>query len=448
MRTATQTAPEMVADEAEIAMTRWADQAILWQLYPLGFVGADVTGNVAEPDRHLLRRLIEWLDYAVELGCSGLLLGPIFASATHGYDTIDYTKIDPRLGTDEDFDALVTACHERGLKVVLDGVFNHVASTHPAYLDVLEHGESSAFASWFVPDGDGYATFEGHEGLIVLNHQQPQITHLVTDVMTHWLGRGADGWRLDAAYAISPHFWRPIVATVYQQYPDSYLFGEMIHGDYADYVQSSGLHSVTQYELWKAIWSALNERNLFELGWALQRHAGFLQSFIPQTFIGNHDVTRIASQLRDVDLLPHALLVLATVGGIPSIYAGDEQAFRGQKYDRAGGDDEIRPPFPASPAQLSELGAENYRLHQEVLGLRRRLPWLFSAAPIEVHTANEQLVYRCEGDGEAIVVALNLADRPVTVPAPRTDAVLVGEAVLTDAHVQLPARGWAILRSF
>ncbi|MEO6958092.1 MAG: alpha-amylase family glycosyl hydrolase [Antricoccus sp.] len=429
-------------------MSGWAQQAILWQVYPLGFVGADVTGAIAQPDRHLLRGLIEWLDYAVELGCSGLLLGPIFTSATHGYDTINYTKIDPRLGTEADFDALVQACHQRGLKLVLDGVFNHVGSTYPAYLDVLKHADSSAYRDWFVADGDGYATFEGHPGLIKLNHQQPQVATYVTEVMTHWLGRGADGWRLDAAYSVPASFWAPIVATVHAEHPDAYIFGEMIHGDYAEYVQASGLDSVTQYELWKAIWSALNERNFYELSWALARHADFAQSFVPQTFIGNHDVTRIASKLSDRQLLPHALVVLVTVAGTPSIYAGDEQAFRGEKYDRAGGDDEIRPPFPATPAQLSDIGAETHRLHQELLGLRCRLPWLFKAAPIEVHTTNEQLVYRCEGAGGAIVVALNLADQPVTVPAPHTDAVLAGNAVLNGDEVQLQARGWAVLGSY
>jgi cyclomaltodextrinase len=142
---------------------------------------------------------------------------------------------------------------------------------------------------------------------------------------------------------------------------------------------ATGVDAVTQYQLWKAIWSALNDRNFFELAWALQRHNSLLENFVPQTFVGNHDVTRIASQLADDRHLPHALVIFLTCGGTPSIYAGDEQAFRGIKEHRAGGDDAIRPAFPATPADLAPFGWQIYRLHQRLIGLRRRHPWLHRA---------------------------------------------------------------------
>jgi hypothetical protein len=150
--------------------------------------------------------------------------------------------------------------------------------------------------------------------------------------------------------------------TVRTRHPDAYVFGEVIHGDYAGFVRDTGVDSVTQYELWKAIWSALNDRNLFELAWALERHNAMLDSFVPQTFIGNHDVTRIASQLLDERHLAHALVILMTCGGLPSIYAGDEQGFRGVKEHRAGGDGAIRPAFPASwsgAVRLADLPASS-----------------------------------------------------------------------------------------
>src|SRR5262249_6030213 len=153
---------------------------------------------------------------------------------------------------------------------------------------------------------------------------------------------------LDAAYAVAPSFWRRVLPRVRAAYPDARFVGEVIHGDYARIVADAGLDAVTQYELWKAVWSALNDRNFFELAAALRRHEGFLQRMVPLTFLGNHDVTRIASQLRDQRHLAHALAVLLTVGGSPSIYAGDEQAFRGVKEHRPGGDDAIRPRFPAT----------------------------------------------------------------------------------------------------
>ena len=211
----------------------WADQAIWWQVYPLGFSGAAT---------RRLRKLEDWLEYAVELGCSGLLLGPVFASETHGYDTVDHFRIDPRLGDDEDFDRLVAAAHARGLRVALDGVFNHVARSFDAPADWFRRG----------PDGT-VDTFEGHEHLVALDHSQPAVAQYVTDVLSHWLDRGVDGWRLDAAYAVPPEFWRSVVPR--GRFPDAWFFGEVIHGDYAGYVANSGLDSVTQYELWKAIWS-------------------------------------------------------------------------------------------------------------------------------------------------------------------------------------------------
>jgi glycosidase len=180
--------------------------------------------------------------------------------------------------------------------------------------------------------------------------------------MTHWLDRGAHGWRLDAAYAVPRPFWRNVLPAVRARHPDAYIFGEVIHGDYAGFVRDTGVDAVTQYELWKAIWSALNDRNLFELAWALGRHNVMLDSFVPQTFVGNHDVTRLASQLRDERHLAHALVVLMTIGGTPSIYAGDEQAFRGIKEHRAGGDDAIRPAFPATPLELAPFGWPIHRI--------------------------------------------------------------------------------------
>ena len=174
--------------------------------------------------------------------------------------------------------------------------------------------------------------------------------------MTHWLDRGADGWRLDAAYAVPPSFWAQVLPQVRERHPEAYVVGEVIHGDYARVVTESGIDAVTQYELWKAVWSSLNDGNLHELAHALGRHDGFLDTFVPLTFVGNHDVTRIASRLTDPRHLPHALAVLFTVGGTPSVYAGDEQAFTGVKEDRAGGDDAVRPPFPETPAGLAPFG--------------------------------------------------------------------------------------------
>ncbi len=153
----------------------------------------------------------------------------------------------------------------------------------------------------------------------------------------------------------------------------------MIHGDYAAFVDGSGVDSVTQYELWKAIWSSLNDGNFHELDWALQRHNDFLSRFAPLTFVGNHDVTRIASKLERSEQVAHALVLLFTTGGVPAVYAGDELGYRGVKEERAGGDDAVRPKFGTPPVPLDAAGRETWNLHQYLIGLRRRNPWLFDA---------------------------------------------------------------------
>jgi glycosidase len=445
-------------------MPSWPDRTIWWHLHPISFTGAD-RGAPSATGR--LARIEGWLDYVIDLGGNGLALGPVFASESHGYDTVDHWRIDPRLGSDADFDHLVAQCRARGIHVLLDGVFNHVGRGHPAFADVLAHGRASRYASWFRLDsGRGLepAVFEGHRNLVALNHREPEVAAYVTDVMRHWLARGASGWRLDAAYAVPPEFWRTVLPAVRRDHPGAWFAGEFIHGDYAAAVREGGLDSVTQYELWKAIWSSLNDRNFFELAWALDRHNGFAAGFLPLTFVGNHDVTRLASKLNQPAHLAHALAILFTVAGTPSVYAGDEQAFRGVKYDRADGDAEIRPEFPASPAHLAQGGWPTYRLHQALIALRRRHPWLARARTEVLHLDNTSLAYRATPpagpapeavppagpapDGcPGLVVLLNAADRPVTFSLedlpPRR--VLSSDDELP--HAQLAPHGWAILDS-
>jgi cyclomaltodextrinase / maltogenic alpha-amylase / neopullulanase len=437
-------------------MPAWAEHSILWQIYPLGFTGAEAVTHQG-PVHHRLGQIAAWLDYAVELGASGLLLGPIFASSTHGYDTTDYFSIDPRLGDEADFKSLVEAAHRRGLRVVLDGVFNHVGRDFPAFRRAIAGGERAAETSWFRitwPDKSSaaepdYATFEGHRQLVSLNHAEPAVADFIVRIMNHWLARGADGWRLDAAYAVPRQFWAEVLPRVRAQHPDAYIFGEVIHGDYAGFVRDTGVDAITQYELWKAIWSALNDRNFFELSHALSRHAVLLDSFVPLTFIGNHDVTRIASQLVDARHLSHALVVLLMCGGTPSIYYGDEHAFRGVKEHRAGGDDAIRPAFPVSPAGLAPFGWPIYRLHQQLIGLRHRHPWLHRAKTRNVDLANTHFVFDSFHEQHCLRIALNIGDAAVDCPISDGDGILAGDGAIkkagAGARIALAPHGWAVL---
>ncbi|HEX5143033.1 MAG TPA: alpha-amylase family protein [Mycobacterium sp.] len=425
----------------------WVRHAIWWHVYPLGFVGAFPTVGAPATGQHRLRRVTEWLDHAVTLGASGIALGPVFASRTHGYDTTDHRSIDPRLGDNADFDDLVAQARGRGLRILLDGVFNHVGTDFAKYREAIS-GDAGA-QRWFRGRPGRFHTFEGHGDLITLNHDNPEVVDYVAGVMNHWLDRGVDGWRLDAAYAVPERFWAQVLPRVRAPHPDAWIVAEVIHGDYTRMVTDAGFDSVTQYELWKATWSALNDGNFYELDHALKRHSGFLKTFVPQTFIGNHDVTRIASQLTDPRHVAHALVLLMTIGGVPTVYAGDEFGLRGVKEERFGGDDAVRPEFGPPPMPVDDNGARLFALYQFLIGLRRRHPWLHTARTSAVTLENRQYLYETRAGAERLMVALNADDAPMTASLPGLATLLAG----TDAppeqvvdRVAVPAHGWQILR--
>ena len=454
-----------MADEADRHVEPgWVQHAVFWQVYPLGFVGAEPQNpRYSDPVgsttiHHRLPAIAAWLDRAVELGSSGLLLGPVFESESHGYDTVDYFRVDPRLGDRDDLIALFTAAHDRGLRVLLDGVFNHVGRRFPQFAAVVEHGPGAPEEEWFQvswPAGAGagqeprYDDFEGHGQLVTLNHDSPAVADLVVDVMCHWLDAGADGWRLDAAYAVPLSFWADVSGRVRERHPDAYLVGEVIHGDYPSFVTEGGLDSVTQYELWKAVRNSIVEKNLYELAWSLKRHAEFLQTFAPLTFLGNHDVTRIASAV-PAEHLGHAVALLCCLGGTPTVYYGDELGWEAVKEDRFGGDDAIRPAFGDPGGALSERESLVLDLHRELIGFRRRHAWLHRASTTTPSLDNEYAVFLTAHDGQWIALALNLSAAEQELPVPGAVEVMAGAGRLAEAGsdaaaITLEPHGWAVV---
>jgi glycosidase len=436
-------------------MSDWIRHALWWQVYPLGATGAErqaLPEGAAPVPR--LTQLQAWLPHLVGLGCNGLALGPVFESSTHGYDTVDHLRVDRRLGTEQDLTDLVDACHATGVRVLLDGVFNHVGRDFPRFREVREHGPAAAAASWFDidadaegPDGFGYRDFEGHSALVALDHGNPEVADHVARVMTYWCDRGVDAWRLDAAYAVPPAFWREVLPRVRERHPDVWVVGEVLHGDYAGYVAASGIDSVTQYELWKAVWSALNDRNLFELAHALARHAEMVATFLPQTFVGNHDVTRLASRLADPRHLPLALALLFTLPGVPTVYYGDEFRLRGVKEDREGGDDAVRPRLPENDAPPGPEAAAVADLHRLLIGVRRRHPWLVDATIMTPDVlTNEVLAVRLTAGEDVLGVVLNVGDAPADAALPMSvGEVVAGRATVRGGSVRVPPHGFALL---
>jgi cyclomaltodextrinase len=472
--------------------------AICWQVYPLGFcgaplhredLGAETYGTM--PDGHVVHRLDRlqgWLDHLLALGADVLILNPIFDSASHGYDTLDHLRIDPRLGDEADLDALLTACHERGISLVLDGVFNHVSHLHPLVRRAVADGPDSPAGAHIRWSGEHPYGFEGNDDLVELDLACPGVQERIAQVMTLWLDRGIDGWRLDAMYVAGAEAWRPILDLVRLEHPDAWILGEVIHGDYRGFAEDSGADAITQYELWKAIWSSLHDRNLHELAHSLGRHERFVHgeaadgeaaggdAFLPLTFLGNHDTTRIASQLPDGRDLAVAIALLALLPGTPAIYAGDELGATGTKEERAGGDDAVRPLFPASPDAL-RAGAEAdgtwhgeapagaspplallsrpaapriFEVHQRLLGLRRREPWLASAR-LRVDPDSLTATSAVIALGDRLLLALNVGEDPIPLPARGEVIEVVSGADMLDGvgpadDAAVPAHGAAILR--
>jgi cyclomaltodextrinase len=255
--------------------------------------------------------------------------------------------------------------------VLFDGVFNHV-------------GREFARTDWL-----SGRVWEGHDELPTLDHANPEVLDWAAAVARHWLDRGGDGWRFDVAYTIPRPFLSQLTARIKHDHPDAFLFGEMIHGDFAALAREGGLDSVTAYELFKAVWSSLNDANMWELAWALQRHAGFASAFPPVTFVGNHDVTRIGTNLLDPRHLELALAVLFTVPGVPCIYYGDELGWTGAKTTGPGGDDAIRQPLPEHvPA------AEQIDQHRRWIAFRRVHPELTDAPLSVISKTNTAISYQ------------------------------------------------------
>jgi len=269
------------------------------------------------------------------------------------------------------------------------------------------------------------------------------VQQFVRDVMLHWLRRGIDGWRLDAAYAVPASFWAAVLPEVRKEFPDAWFVGEMIHGDYIDYVKTSGLDSVTEYELWWAIWSSIDSVNFHQLEWTLGRHARFVEHFLPLTFLGNHDVTRVASQIRDRRHWSHAVALLGFLPGVPSVYYGDEFGLEAIKENRPSGDDAVRPEMPYERGLFDHSHPEVEQAYRRMIGLRRRHPWLVDGA-IEIELVdNARLVVRSRArhGEESLVLALNLASEPLVL----ANAAEVLEAQPAVAGGAVAPHGWAVV---
>lgn len=405
-------------------MRHWSQDAIFYHVYPLGYCGAPARNDFSSAPVPRLEALTSRLDSIAGLGVNAIYLGPVFESVAHGYDTADYRTVDRRLGTNHDLAALAGAMKARGMRLVLDGVFNHVGRRHPWFLDLGEKGRASPHAAAFrgldfsapSPAGDAFS-YEGWNGcfdLARLEPRDPAVREHLIGAALSWIEEyGIDGIRLDAADCLDLDFVRELAAACKARDPGFWLMGEIIHGDYRRWAAPGLMDSVTNYECWKGLWSSLEDGNYFEIAYALKRQfgeGGIYRDLNLYSFADNHDVDRAASLLSRPGLLYPLYALLFTMPGCPSIYYGSEYGLRGKRT--AGSDAALRPSIEAveaSGAPEPALAAAIRRL----ASLRRRLPALRRGGYRELKVAPRQLAFARDcGEGCAIV-ALNADTSPV-----------------------------------
>lgn len=396
----------------------WAYESVFYQIYPLGFCGAPFENDGVLTPR--IRKVIDWIPHIKNLGANAIYFSPVFESDTHGYNTRDFRKIDVRLGTNEDFADVCQALHKEGIKVVLDGVFNHVGRGFWAFQDVLEKRWDSPYKDWFHISFDGnsnyndglwYEGWEGNYDLVKLNLCHPDVKQHIFDSIRSWVEEfDIDGLRLDVAYCLDENFVRELRAFCDSLKPDFFLVGEMLHGDYNRLMNDSMLHSATNYECYKGLFSSFNSMNMFEIihsllrqfgpeNWTLYRGKHLL------CFVDNHDVSRIASNLTNEQHLPLIYALCFGMPGIPCVYYGSEW---GVKANKSEGDPALRACFDAPvendlTAWISKLAAAKKASNALNYGDFR-----------SVVLTNRQCIFERKTDSERVLVAINADNVPYT----------------------------------
>lgn len=448
-------------------MSKWYDNAVFYHMYPLGLSGAPFE-NKEETVVHRFVELEKWLTHIAGLGCDAVYIGPLFESTTHGYDTKDYKLVDRRLGDNEDFKCFVKEAHALGLRIVVDGVFNHTGREFFAFRDIQQNREGSRYCGWYkginfgwnnpYNDGFGYEAWRNCFELVNLNLQNREVKDYLFDVIRFWIREfDIDGIRLDCADCLDFDFMKEMRRMTGQEKEDFWLMGEVIHGDYARWANQDMLHSVTNYELHKGLYSGHNDHNYFEIAHTIRRqfdeNGGIYRGRVLYSFVDNHDVDRIYSKLNDKRHLKPVHTLLYTLPGVPSVYYGSEWGIDGRKAN--GGDPALRP----------HLVLEEIEQNPNVPGLaefitflgkcRKENPVIGNGRYRELLLTNRQYAFARIGDGEAVIVAVNNDENPaeIYVPLPITAEKITdlesGNAVHADngkVKINLEAGGSVLLK--
>lgn len=397
----------------------WYNEAVFYHIYPLGLTGAPAQNDYGTPV-HRLNTLLPWIDHIQKLGCTALYIGPLFESVGHGYETTDYKKLDSRLGTNEDLTAFVAACHEKGIRVIFDGVFNHTGRDFFAFKDIQANREHSRYVNWYCNvnfggnteynDGFSYENWGGYNLLVKLNQRNPEVQNYICDVIRFWVSEfDIDGIRLDAADVLDFDFMHALRRTADEVKKDFWLMGEVIHGDYSRWVNGGTLHSVTNYALHKALYSGHNDHNYFEIAHTVKylQNMGDLDLY---NFVDNHDVERIYTKLSNKAHFVPVHVLLYTLPGIPSIYYGSEFGIEGKKEKFS--DASLRPALQLADYQ-DAIEKNPYTALIAALGkVRQTTPALSYGSYNELLLTNRQYAFARDLDGVRVIVTVNNDDNP------------------------------------
>jgi glycosidase len=433
----------------------WAFESVFYQIYPLGFCGAPFENDgVLE---HRIEKVNDWIPHIKKLGANAIYFSPIFESDTHGYNTRDYTKLDTRLGTNEDFAKVCDNLHKENIRVVLDGVFNHVGRGFWAFEDVLKNREQSAYVNWFARidfggnsnynDGLWYEGWEGNYDLVKLNLCNEDVIQHIFSAIRGWVEEfDIDGLRLDVAYCLDHDFMRRLRSFCNDLKPDFFLLGETLHGDYNQIMNDQMLHSVTNYECYKGLHSSFNSMNMFEINHSLLRQFGpenwtLYKGKHLLSFVDNHDVTRVASILNNKEHLPLIYALAFGMPGIPCVYYGSEWGAEGRKEE---GDPSLRLSY--DEPQWNALSDWIAKLSEAKKSSKALQYGNFTSTVL----TNGQCVFQREWEGERVYVAINAADQPFyagfDAGAGEAKDLISGETVALNNGLELPAYSAFFLR--
>ncbi len=400
----------------------WYDEAVFYHIYPLGMTGAPKQNSYNEPV-HRLNTLLPWIFHIKEIGCNAIYIGPLFESVGHGYETTDYKKLDSRLGTNEDLTNFVAECHKQGVRVILDGVFNHTGRDFFAFRDIKHNRENSRYKDWYCNvnfwgnnsfgDGFSYENWGGYDLLAKLNQQNPEVKNYICDVIRFWVNEfDIDGIRLDAADVMDFNYMKALRQVANEVKPDFWLMGEVIHGNYSRWANDGTLHSVTNYMLHKALYSAHNDHNYFEVAHTIKYVNDMVGNRLKlYTFVDNHDVERIYTKLNNKAHFVPVHIMLYTLPGIPSIYYGSEFGIEGRK--ERGSDDSLRPAL--NYEDYKDAVKTNFctKLIAALGRIRRNTAALVYGDYRELELQTTHFAYERTLDGKSVIVTVNNADNDV-----------------------------------